>query len=209
MPNVTGLELALISAGAALAGVALNTAGTGYLDRRRDRRAAEQARDQAIADLLTATVDLMTGVQTIHAAYQQQTTQRHYLRLITVIMAAVGSVTPARENITWQTLASWPSMSRVVDRLLAADQDLDDRKRTAALDLAAIIAPRTARFYAAIAVLTLGPDKKIANAVRNLTPAVSELLEVITAKQKKYDPAHARAEKALATFRAAADQRTA
>jgi hypothetical protein len=52
--------------------------------------------------------------------------------------------------------------------------------------LATMVTPRTARFYAAVAVLTLGPDIKIANTVRDLTPAVGALLEVIAAEEKKY-----------------------
>jgi hypothetical protein len=67
--NVTGLELAIIPAGAALVGVVLGTVGNAYLDRRRDRRAACRERDQAIAELLTATVDLISGVQAVRAAY--------------------------------------------------------------------------------------------------------------------------------------------
>jgi hypothetical protein len=67
--NVTGLELALIPAGAALVGVALGTAGNAYLDRLRDRRTAKRERDQAIAELLAATVDLTTGIQAVRAAY--------------------------------------------------------------------------------------------------------------------------------------------
>jgi hypothetical protein len=66
---------------------------------------------------------------------------------------------------------------------------------------------QTARFFAAVTVLTLGPDKQIVNAVRALTPAITALLEVITARPAKYGSARQRAEKALAEFRAVADQR--
>lgn len=47
-------------------------AGSGYLDRLRDQRAAKRERDRAIAELLTATVELITGVQAARAACQQQ-----------------------------------------------------------------------------------------------------------------------------------------
>jgi hypothetical protein len=70
-----------------------------------------------------------------------------------------------------------------------------------------VVLPRTVRFFAAVAGLTLGPDKQIANAVRELTSAITALPEVITAKRRKYDRARHRAEKALAEFRAVADQR--
>jgi hypothetical protein len=48
---------------------------------------------------------------------------------------------------------------------------------------------QTARFFAAVTVLTLGPDKQIANAVRAPTPAITALLEVITARPAKYGSA--------------------
>ncbi len=70
-----------------------------------------------------------------------------------------------------------------------------------------MLLPRTVRFYSAVAVLTLGSDKQIANAVRDLTPAVGRLMEVIGAKARTYERARARAEKALGRFRAVADQR--
>jgi hypothetical protein len=45
-------------------------------------------------------------------------------------------------------------------------------------------------------VPTLGPDEKITDAVRDLTPAVGALTEVIAANQEKYDQARAHAEEA-------------
>lgn len=72
MTNVTGLELGLIPAGSALLGVVLGIVGNAYLDQRKDRRAARREQDQAIAELLTATVDLVTGVQAVRAAYHQR-----------------------------------------------------------------------------------------------------------------------------------------
>ena len=136
--NVTGLELALIPAGAALAGVALGIVGNAYLDRQRDRREARRERDQAIADLLTATVDLVSGVQAVRAAYQQQTTWRHYIRISGTILAAVGSVMTSGEKLSSEMLRDWRRLSPGLDRLLAADRELDDKQRTIALDVATI-----------------------------------------------------------------------
>ena len=208
MTNVTGLELAIIPAGAALVGVVLGTFGNAYLDRRRERRTACRERDQAIAELLTATVDLITGVQAVRAAYHQQhATFRHYIRVSAGVLVALGLTMTGAGKFDWRGLLDWHTARPALDRLLTMDRELDDRKRTVALDLATIVAPRTARFYAAVAVLTLGPDIKIANAVRDLTPAVGALLEVIAAEEKKYAQARAGAEKALAAFRTVADQR--
>jgi hypothetical protein len=206
--NVTGLELAIIPAGAALVGVVLGTVGNAYLDRRRDRRTACRERDQAIAELLTASVDLITGVQAVRAAYHQQhATVRHYIRLSVGVLAALGSTMTGAGKFDWTGLLDWHTARPALDRLLVIDRDLDDQRRTVALDLATMVAPRTARYYAAVAVLTLGPDVKIADAVRDLAPAVGALLEVIAADEKKYARARARAEKALGTFRTVADQR--
>jgi hypothetical protein len=207
--NVTGLELAIIPAGAALVGVVLGTVGNVYLDRRRDRRAACRERDQAIAELLTATVDLMSGVQAVRAAYHQQhATLRHYIRLSAGLLTALGSTMTSPGKFNWRGLLDWHTGRPALDRLLTMDRDLDDRQRTVALDSATMVTPRTARFYAAVATLTLGPDIKIAQAVRQLTPAIGALLEVLGANEKKYARTRTQAEKALGTFRNVADQRS-
>ena len=204
---LTSLELALIPAGAALAGVTLGIFGNGYLDGLRERRAAKQQRDQAIAELLTATVDLITGIQAIRAAYLKQTPWRHYVRASAAILAAAGTVLGSEGELTPEILRDWHRMGPGLDRVLAADRELDEKQRTAALDMVTVVLPRTVRFYAAVAVLTLGPDKAIAAAVRELTPQVAALVEVITARQRKYDRARHRADSALGKFRAVADKR--
>jgi hypothetical protein len=206
--NVTPLALALIPAGTALAGAALATVSNVYLERQRDRRAARGQRDQALAELLTATVDLISGVQMVRAAYYRQYENWfRNARIGAMLIAAAGLVMTGGDTLRWETLRDWRSLGPGLDRLLAADRELDEKQRIVALDLATVVAPRTVRFYAAVAVLTLGPDKKIADAVRDLTPAVAALLEVIASKQKTYDRARAHAEDALGTFRTVADQR--
>jgi hypothetical protein len=205
---VTSLELALIPAGAALLGVALGTVGNTYRDRQKDQRAAKRERDQAIAELLTATADLVDGVQMLRAAYyRQHPGWRRNIRIGATQIVAAGLVMTRRDRFTWATLRDWHSLGPGFDRLLAADRELDEQQRTVALDLATVVAPRTVRFYAAVSVLTLGPDKNIADAVRELTPAVDALIGVIADSQKKYDGAHAQAKEALGRFRAIAGQR--
>ena len=205
---VTSLELAIIPAAAALVGVLIGIMGNVYLDRQRERRTAVRERDQAIAELLAATVDLVSGVNAARAAYHQQhATFRHYIRVSAGMLAAFGSTMTGAGTFKVRSLLDWYTARPVLDRLLAMDRDLDDRQRVVALDLATTVAPRTARFYAAVAVLTLGSDVKIANAVRDLTPAMGGLIEVIAANNSKFSQAHNRAEKALGAFRAVADQR--
>jgi hypothetical protein len=206
--NITSLELALIPAGAALAGVVLGTAGSAYLDRRRDKRTARRDRDQAIAELLAATADLMSGAQAVRAAYHQQHAAiRHYIRVSAGVLAALGATMPGAGKFDWKGLLDWHTGGPALNRFLAIDRELDERQRTIALDLATILAPRVARFYAAVAVLTLGSDVKIANAVRDMTPAIGTLLEAIAAKERKYVRARTGTETALGTFRTIADQR--
>jgi hypothetical protein len=94
-----------------------------------------------------------------------------------------------------------------LERVLAADRDLDDRQRTTALDVATVVGPRTTRFFAAVAVLTLAEGKRIADAVRDLADRVGKLVEQIAANEKEYSKARERVGKALNAFRAVADQR--
>src|SRR6266851_2900191 len=132
---------------------------------------------------------------------------RHYTRLSAVLLAAFGSEFASPAGLSLDDVLDWRRLAPVFDRILAVDRDLDDRKRLVALDLATVLLPRTVRFYSAVAVLTLGSDKQIASAVRDLTPAVGRLMEVIAVKARTYERARARAEKALGQFRAVADQR--
>lgn len=214
MVDLTGLELALIPAGSALVGVALGIGGQGWLDSRRERRAALDARDQAIAEMLAATVDVMQGVQEIRGAYEGQAGWRRHVRRGAVIVAATGLALPGRPGDPllrnrgeWSAALDWRSVGLAFDRILAEIRQLDDQQRRIALDMATVLSPRTARFYAAVSVLTLGPDKEMAVAVRKLAPAVTGLLEVIGARREAYNPARDGAQKALGEFRDAADKR--
>jgi hypothetical protein len=203
---LTPLEIALISPAAALAGVALGTAGTAYLDLSRERRAAKGAHDQAVAELLTATVDLITGIQAVRGAYQSHTRWRHYIRVSAMVVAAFGSTMTIGETIS-RELLDWRRASPAFERILAADRDLDDTQRRTALDVATVVSPRATRFYAAVTILTLGPDKQIANAVRDVADAVGELLEALGAKEKEYARTRDRVGNALTAFRTVVDRR--
>jgi hypothetical protein len=191
---------ALIAAGAAVVGFVAAFAGNILIERRRERRTARAARDQAIAEPLVAVVDLMSGIEAVRGAYQGQGGWRHYTRLSAVLLAAFGSEFASPAALSLDDVLDWRRLAPVFDRILAVDRDLDDRKRLVALDLATVLLPRTVRFYSAVAVLTLGSDKQIANAVRDLTPTVGRLMEVIAAKARTYERARARAEKALGQF---------
>ncbi len=158
----TPLELTLIPVGAALAGVALGLAGNWFLQWRKDRSDEKRQRDSAIAELLTATVDLVAGVQAIRAAYLGQSPWRTRARNGAVIISAVGSVLPGERGSAmpqtrqeWSAVLDWRAVGSFTDRILAALREMDESQRTTALDLAAVVLPRTVRFYAAVSVLTL------------------------------------------------------
>lgn len=202
---LTPAELSLIAPAAALLGVALGTAGTAYLDRSRDRQAAEHARDQAVTEVQTATVDLLTGVQAIRSAYQQQTRWRHYLQVAVLATASIGSVLASGETPSWKIL-DLHRMSPSLERLLAEVRALDDKQRTIAMDVATMVGPRVTRFYEAAGSLTLGNDDAIADAARALIRAVGALMEVIGGQEKKYTAASQQVGDALGSFREAVGQ---
>ena len=93
MASASNLNIALISAGVTLVGVVIGQFGTYVIERLRERRAARGARDQAVAELLTAVVDLVTSVQTVRAAYQGQGRWREYARRAAIILGG-SSETP-------------------------------------------------------------------------------------------------------------------
>jgi hypothetical protein len=201
---VNSLELALIPAGAALAGVALQMAGSTWRDRVRERRVGERGQDRAVAELLAATVDLIGGIQTIRAAYDRSR-WRDWLRRIARIWVAVSMSLAGETKFSRKVLLDWRKTAPLIGQLLEIDQSLSDRQRVIALDLSNVLSLRTNRFFAATATLTLGPDEKIVAAVRELSPAVTRLLDLLTASERKYTRARLHAEKALGRFRTVAD----
>lgn len=104
------------------------------------------------------------------AYHRQHASLRHHIRIGAGVLAALGSTMTAAGKFSWRGSLDWYTARPALDRLLAIDKELDDHQRMVAVDLATMVTPTTERFYAAVAVLTLGPDIKIANAVRDLTP---------------------------------------
>lgn len=75
------------------------------------------------------------------------------------------------------------------------------------MDFAGLVVPKTNRFFAAVTAVTLGPDKELAAAARQLGDAAGGLLEVAGARKRKLIQARIRFERDLGKFRAAADRR--
>lgn len=200
----------IVPAAASLAASALTFAGTAYLERSRDRRAAKRERERAIVELLAATTDLTTGIQIVRTAHGVDNPAirwtHDYARRGAELLVAAGSVMTDGNRLTRKLLGDWHRMSPGLERLLAVDRGLDDNRRTIVLDANTIVAPRTQRFYEAVMVFTRDPDREVADAARELAGAIGAFLKVIAANGTKYTQAHARAEAALDVFRDAASR---
>ncbi len=197
---------AVIAAGAALGGTALGIFGNGWLERQKYRRAARASRDKATAELLTASADLMSCIQTVRSTYDRSSF-RAQIRLAAAVFTALSAGLTGDGELTLDLLRDWRKTAPFVERLLVIDRSQNELQRTVGLDLAALLLPRTSRFFAAVVAVTLGPDETLAKAARELAPAVGGVLEVIAARDKKYEQARRRAEAALGRFRDAAEQR--
>lgn len=79
--------------------------------------------------------------------------------------------------------------------------------RTITLDAFAFVSAKSTRFLAVAALLTLGKDRAITAAVRELTPNVTVLVEKVGARKVEFDRLTTRMEKALESFRAKVDSR--
>ena len=176
---VTGLDLALITGGFTVAAVVVTFGGNYLLDRARDRRASRQARDAAIADLLTTSLELVLAVNSIRAAYQYRTGGRARLMIAAALLRDLTGLVRDRDTETRATVADYEGM----------------------------VVPQTTRFFAALTVVTMGPDKKIADAARQLGVAGGALLETAAARKHKNERARSRFERELGKSRSAVDRR--
>jgi|HubBroStandDraft_1064217.scaffolds.fasta_scaffold06971_8 hypothetical protein len=94
VPSPTPLEQILIPTVAGLVGVLIGMVWAWLLQRQKDLSDERQRRDAAIAELLTATVDLITGIQIVRAAYEGQSGWPIRIRKAAVVIAALGSLFP-------------------------------------------------------------------------------------------------------------------
>jgi hypothetical protein len=138
--TVTPLELALIPAAALLAGTALGILGNRWLDWLREHAAARKQRDQAIAEMLTASADLLYGIQMTRATYDRSML-RSYLRTVAAIFTAVGMAFAGEEKVTRDTFLNWRKSTPFIDRLVAVDRWQNEQQRMIVLDLSKPLAP--------------------------------------------------------------------
>jgi hypothetical protein len=211
---VNGLDLALITGSFTLGAVVVTFSGNLWLETVRERRTRRRERKRAVTELLTATVELMYGVEVLRAAYDRQSGWPEWSRRGADMVSILGLMMPPGEmpnaprewlGIMRSQLGDWHTLGPAFDRALSALTRMDHRQRVAALDVNAVLLPRVARFYAALVEVTLGHDDEPARVAGTLAGRVGELLEVIVARRRrKYARARRRAESAHAALRGVA-----
>jgi hypothetical protein len=149
---------------ASLLGVIVGLIGSAYLQGRQSKKDARDRLEAALAELLAAAQDLTIGVQAIRQAHERRTKSRYYLRLAAMFMRDY----PVPD--TWRSLADPARLRALMPTVIEADRYQLDEARTIALDLASVVATKGNRYLAVAALITLGQDTEIANAVRELTP---------------------------------------
>lgn len=198
---VTDPELSLITGGFTIAAVLVTFGGSYLLERARSRRDARQARDSAIADLLTASVELVLAVNTIRAAYQHRTNTRARLIIAAALLRDLPNLS------SWKDFADRGVQKTILRTTIGLARDQDTESRTIVLDFAGMITPQTSRFFAAVTAVTMQADAAIADAARQLGAAGGALLEAAGARKHKHDRARSRFGRELGKFRVVVDQR--
>ena len=183
LDTVSELALALITSGSTIAAVIVTFGGNYLRDKVRHRRADRQARDSALADLLTTSVELVLAVNAIRAAYQYRTSNRARL----MIGAALLRDLPNLDS--WKDLTDRDVQRTALRTIVGLARDQDTETRTIVTDYAGMVIPQTSRFFAAVTAVTMIADKKTADTARQLGIAGGALLEAAGARKRQ----HARA----------------
>jgi hypothetical protein len=197
--------------GAAFLGAIVAYLGAARQQRRQSEQDArirqEQARhdarmrlEQGIAELLAAAQDVMVSVQALRQAHALRTTARYYLR----IAAMIWRDYPAPAN--WSDLKDLSRLRPLLGTALEAERYQLDESRMIALDAATILAPKLNRYFAVVALLTLGQDRSIADAVRELTPKVVSITQSFGHRKGKAHLQISELQTAMERFREAADK---
>jgi hypothetical protein len=107
----------------------------------------------------------------------------------------------------WRDLIEYPTLRSALGAALELDREIIEAQRMVAIDTASVVAPKLNRYFAVVALLTLGQDKQIADAVRQLTPKVTAVAEGAGAKKRNFERLSMNMQKALEHFRELADER--
>jgi hypothetical protein len=186
---------------AAILGVIVGFIGTAFLQARQAKADTRVRYENALAELLAAAQDLVIGIRAIRQAHERRTRPRYYLRIAAMIMR--DWPVPG----TWRDLADPSRWRPLLATALEADRYQLDESRLIALDLATVVAAKVNRYLAVAALLTLGQDREIADAVRKLTPKVTGLAEALADRSGKFERLSNELHRALEEFRNFADKR--
>jgi membrane protein YqaA with SNARE-associated domain len=173
-------------------------------DQARREQAAHSARirlEAALAELLAAAQDVLIGIRAIREAHARRTKVRYYVRVLAVMWHAIPR--PA----TWRDLIEYPALRSVLGAALELDRENTESQRIVAIDMANVLTPKLNRYFAVVALLTLGEDKQLVDAVRQLTPKVTDLAERAGTKKRDFERLSMEMQKALEHFREVADKR--
>jgi hypothetical protein len=199
--QVSDLDVALITGGFTIGAVIVTFGGNALGAMWRARHAAREARDAAIAEVLAASVDLVLAVNAVRVAHQYRTNNRARL----LIAAALLRDLPDLDSV--KALTDRHVLRTALGTVTGLARERDGDTRMIALDFAAIVVPKTNRFFAAVTAITLGPDKELAAAARRLATAGGELLEASGARKRRQASTRRVFDRELGKFRAAADRR--
>lgn len=170
----------------------------------RREQAAHDARirlEAALAELLAAAQDVLIGVRTIREAHERRTKLRYYFRVLAVVWHAIPKPS------TWRDLIDYLALRSVLGAALELDRENIEAQRMVAIDIANVVTPKLNRYFAVVVLLTLGEDKQVADAVRQLTPKVTALAEQAGTKKRDFERHSTEMQKALEHFRDVADKR--
>jgi hypothetical protein len=170
----------------------------------RREQAAHDARirlEAAVAELLAAAQDVLIGVRAIREAHERRTLVRYYVRVLAIVWHAIPKPT------TWRDLIDYPALRSVLGASLELDRENLEGQRMVAIDIANVVTPKLNRYFAIAALLTLGEDKQVVDAVRQLTPKVTNLAERAGTKKRDFERLSTDVQNALEHFRGVADKR--
>jgi hypothetical protein len=170
------------------------------LQGRQANREARHRLEAGTAELLTAAVDILLGARALRVAHGRRTKLSYYFRVAGELMAALPEMTSV------QVLREWETMRPALSTLMRLERAGLEDDRTIALDTATVLSPKLTRYFAAVALLTLGDDKVIADGVRKLTPKVTAISEGVAAPKRKFRRLESDLQKATEEFRALADK---
>jgi hypothetical protein len=157
--------------------------------------------ESGLAELLAAGQDLMIGVQAIRQAHERRTQFRFWMRFLVMVARDWPHVN------SWRELAEPYRAQPLFATAIEAERNQLDESRTMTLDLATVVTPKANRYLAIAALLTLGEDRVIADAVRELTPKVTGVMDAIGGRKRDVERLTGELQSAMVDFRDLADKR--